>query len=108
MMSRKEEKLIQMAFGELPEPQAAALDETLQQDVKAADTLAAFRQMKNDLRVLSNAMPEAQIGIERIRDAILKEGLKETSPAPRWSWKWMPAFGLATAMVLVVALNFRD
>lgn len=96
MNNRREDALIQLAFGELSEAEAKALRASMSESERQeADLMATLRQ---DLK----AMPVAphQLSTERLRDAILNEGLHPKPQAtPWWRFAWAPVAVLALAFV---------
>lgn len=91
----RDEQAIRMAFGEW-EPQ--------QGQPEPDDALHAlteeYRSMRADLALLRD-VPECQVSVERLRDAILKAGIRQ-GPEPRRTWL---APAIATALVLVVGFG---
>ena len=98
MNGKFEDKLVRLAFGETNAKESAALEKQAQSDPEALKTLTHYRQVRSGLDLLIDVPPD-QLSKERLRDAILGQGLK---PLPvhdpvRWGWAWMPA----TAFTLV-------
>jgi len=106
MNGKFEEKLVRHAFGEVTPKEASALEEQAKVDPEATKLLSDFRQVRDDLRLLCDVPPD-QLSKERLRDAILGQGLKPEPlrEAPRWGWTWMPI----TAFAIVFGwLTFRQ
>jgi hypothetical protein len=105
MNGKFEEKLARLAFGDLTPEEAAAIRERAQTDPEAAQALDMYEMMREGLKDLAE-VPDDQLSKERLRHAILAQGLK---PEPvrenaRLSWLWMPA----TASLLAAAfMMFR-
>jgi hypothetical protein len=100
MNGKFEEKLAELAFGDLSPEDAKRIEAQAMADPEAARALIEFRTMRSGLKDLHD-VPEDQMSKERLRDAILAQGLKpqpERSPSP-FGWLWMPA----TAAVLAAA-----
>ncbi len=96
-MNRKfEDKLVQLAFGDMSAEEAARVEAEAKTDPIAAQTLASYRDMRSGFSLMSD-VPEDQLSKERLRDAILAQGLKP-KPVPRfalWSYAWMPVAACA-------------
>jgi hypothetical protein len=108
-MNRKvEDRLIDLAFGDLTPEEAASLEARAAHDPVSASTLQAYRDMRESLRSMAD-LPEHQLSNERLKNAILARGLsqKETTPAPVSSrgWIWMPIAACAMAFTLVMWRN---
>lgn len=100
-MKRKlEKKIIDLAFGELSQTQSGSVERELGTEPEAAQTLNAYRQMREGLKDL-NDIPPMQMSTERMREAILQRGLK---PKRDWSFLNWVAVPLA-AGVLAVAVT---
>jgi len=102
MKPRDEENLINLAFGELSEEEATRLEQSVRANPKASRALSGYERLKKDL-VLLKDIPELQISTERIRGAILGQGLKQRNHAARWGWILVP--GLAAALMFGLMLN---
>lgn len=83
MKSRREDEIIQMAFGE---PGVNVHQESL--TTEEAKQVALMAQLKQDLKSLS--VPEHQLSTERLRHAILSEGLERPKAPFAWT-KWLVA-----------------
>lgn len=107
MNRRFEDKLAELAFGDLSPEEAAKLEREMGADPKAMAALSTYREMREGLKGLSE-VPEDQLSRERLRDAILTQGLKPAPvPAPaNRSWLWMPATACLLGFALMVSLNF--
>lgn len=101
MNRRNEEKLINLAFGELSQEEAAALQAQMSADPKTARLLSDYRQIKTDLPRL-NDIPEMQLSGDRLRDAILQRGLKKTNRWPLLGWMVAPGLAALLAVALFV------
>jgi len=95
MKRRDEDQLIHLAFGELAADEAARVEAALTPD--SVQLLDGYRSLKNDLKLL-NAAPAASIGTERLREAILRQGLKRKAPLARWGLVLAPC--LSALLVL--------
>jgi hypothetical protein len=93
MKRRNEDELINLAFGELSSERAGEVEKLLAEE-EAAQTVNSFKALRDDLKLLNN-IPDSQISIERVREAILAGGLKRKRPVLRWSWVAAPTLALA-------------
>lgn len=100
MKNHHDESIIALAFGELTEAEATKLKAEIAGNEESRELLAGYAAMKEDLKRLE--VPPHQLSTERLRDAILGQGLK---PKPVFPWKlaWMP---VAAAAVAVLASQF--
>lgn len=106
MKGKFEDKLAQFAFGELSSDEAAKLEREMQSDPEALRALALYKDMRVGLRSLSE-VPEDQFSKERLRDAILTQGLRPvpTRPVSNRSWLWMPAAACVLGFALMSSQN---
>ncbi len=91
-MNRKLEKLAaKLAFDEIDAPQAEKLRESVAEDAEAARRLGEYEGMRLDLRKLAERTPECTVSADRLRDAILGDGLNEARTSHQnWGWVWAP------------------
>jgi hypothetical protein len=100
-MNRKlEDAMVRLAFGDVSPEEAAALEREAMKDPDAARSLASYRRMREGLKDLHD-VPQDQLSKERLRDAILNQGLKPKPVANQRSWLWMPAAAAALAFGIV-------
>ncbi|MBS1718171.1 MAG: hypothetical protein JSS72_10625 [Armatimonadetes bacterium] len=93
-------RIISLAFGEIPADEADRLRAELCKDPAIAKELAEFESLQASLHLL-NDIPPSQLSSERLRDTILRQGLKPQS-RPWWiGWGWAPV----AAFVAVFALT---
>jgi len=106
MKGKFEEKLAQLAFGDLKPDEAAKLEQEAQANPEAMRTLALYKDMRAGLRSLSD-IPEDQFSKERLRDAILTQGLRPvpTRPVSNRAWLWMPAAACVLGFALMYGNN---
>lgn len=102
-----EDKLMELAFGELNPEEATRLEARLEADPLAARDVAFTRLMREDLLSLADNVPPDQLSKERLRQAILGNGLH---PVPMrrslgLGWLWAPAAAFAAAFVFVFLRN---
>lgn len=69
-------------------------------DLDASKEAIELRRVKNDLRQLKSDIPECQLSVERLRNAILSESAKRKTPW--WSWSTAAAAGLACVLAIVL------
>ena len=91
MKGKLEDRLAQLAFGDLSPSEDSELERLLGSDPEARRSFQMYRDMKHGLKSLSD-IPDDQFSKERLRNAILTQGLK---PAPVKqvnpnAWLWMP------------------
>lgn len=99
-MSRQDD-LIRYAFGELTEAEAERLRAELRTKPEALREAEDLQALRQDLRRL-NEIPECQLSVERLRDAVFQSNLRERA-RPVWL-QWLPLAGVgAAAMLGVVA-----
>jgi len=101
MRRRKENKLMNLAFGELSKDEAAALEGSLSDDPQARNTVQSYQRMRSDLQLLHD-IPEMQMSHERLRDAVLREGLKKQNHAARFGWVVAPGMAVVLAVALMM------
>jgi hypothetical protein len=98
MKRRDEDRIIDLAFGEIPGSEATRLEQQLSSNPAAAQTLSQFKRLKTDMALL-NDIPDHQISTERIREAILRGGLKQKRNY--WAWSLVPALAAAASLVVM-------
>lgn len=106
MSRHNEDELIQLAFEDLQGQEQAAAKERLAADPHAQKMMAEYSAMREGLKSLRD-IPECQLSTERLRDAILGQGLK---PKPRFSlaqWAFAPAAVLLVAFGITMMANNR-
>lgn len=101
-MKRREDELIELAFGELDGARAEELRSECSCDPKARQALSDYQEMREALRCLKD-IPEMQMSSERLRDAILKEGLKPHR-APWFNWNLL-AWPAAACLMVAIGVN---
>lgn len=107
MNGKFEERLARLAFGDITPEEARRLEQEAQGNPDAARVLMEYRAMRDGLRGLGADVPADQLSKERLRDAILGQGLR---PAPEpartsWNWIWMPTVACAIAFGIVTVRN---
>lgn len=109
MNGKFEEKLAQLAFGDLSPEEAALVEAQVARNPEASRALAEYRDMCGGLRSLA-AVPEHQLSNERLRNAILTQGLrtKPVEPASKGfgaGWLWMPVAACVLGFGLITLRN---
>lgn len=104
MNRHDEERIAMLAFGELEGTELAKVQELVQRDSEAAKLLAKYEGMRSDLRLLRDVPPE-QLSTDRMRDAILGQGLKPERTRNWFGWVWIPAGAAAFAFFATVMLR---
>lgn len=98
MNGRFEEDLVQAAFGDLTSEQTAEVERKASQDSETARIFASYKDMSEGLKSLRE-VPDHQLSTERLRHAILSQGL-----APRrsgWGFGWLLVPAGAVAMTVL-------
>ncbi len=101
MFEKKEDKLFGYAFGDLDEHDAQVFEASLLKDEASAEEVKFLQSIKGDLASFRD-IPEMQYSKERLRSAILGQGLKPSRPGFPWL-NWVLAPGAAAC---VVALGY--
>jgi hypothetical protein len=91
MFEKKEDKLFEYAFGDLDAHDAQIFEAALLKDDISAEEVKFLQSVKGDL-ISFRDIPEMQYSKERLRDAILGQGLKPSKPAFPWM-NWILAPG---------------
>jgi hypothetical protein len=100
-MKNKEEKLIELAFQDLSTQESERISADLSDDAKK--TVREYAQMRTALREMRDEVPEMQLSSERLRDAILRDGLKPANRRPAFSFLSLgPALGVAATVALCI------
>lgn len=104
-MKRKNEvQLIELAFGDVNPEEATQLRQQVEADASSMATLQAYEELRNSLGNLRD-VPEMQMSRERLRDAILADGLRESR---RFTWTWFAAPAAVAALAFAFTLLVRD
>jgi len=109
MNGKLEEKLAQLAFGDLSPSEAKRLEMEADRNPEVRRALMVYKDMRDGLRSLAE-VPEDQFSKERLRDAILTQGLKPapSKPVSSRTWLWMPAAACMLGFGLVYARHTLD
>ncbi len=108
MNGRFEERLARLAFGDITPEEARELEREATRNPEVARVLSEYRAMRDGLRGLSETVPPDQMSKERLRDAILAQGLRpvaEPKNANPFGWLWMPVAAGALAFAM---FSMRD
>lgn len=103
MKKRLEEKLAMFAFGDLSPEETTQLEKEVAGNREAMLVLEEYRGMRSGLKAMGD-IPEHQLSTDRLRHAILNQGLKPKS-RPQIGWLWMPATAAALAFGIVMVRN---
>lgn len=99
----KDDLLFGYAFGELSDAEIAKIESELMLDDAFQSEANLLKDLKSDLKSFEE-IPEMQFSTERLRDAILGQGLKPKKVAPQWlSWVSAP---MALGSVVLLAFVF--
>lgn len=108
MKKNLEDKLAMLAFEDITPEEAKALELEAANDPEARVALFEYREMREGLRAMAD-IPEHQLSTERLRDAILAQGLKpQSTSSSKISWLWMPAAACALAFSFIAVKNMRS
>lgn len=108
MNGKFEERLARLAFGDITPEEAQRLEQEAQGNPEAARILTEYRSMRDGLRGLGADVPADQMSKERLRDAILGQGLRPVAPEPArlsLTWLWMPTVACAIAFGIFTIRN---
>lgn len=113
MNGRLDEQLSRLAFGDLSPQEAAALEARAKSDPEVAKVLNEYRSMYAGLRNLGSHVPADQLSKERLRDAILAQGLKTADGDVSAKRSWLDRGGwimvpLAAGVLAFTVMNFRS
>lgn len=103
MNKKLEEKLAMLAFGDLSPEETMSLERELSRDPEAGLILRQYRDMRTGLKAL-HEIPEHQLSTERLRHAVLNQGLKPKA-RPQLGWLWMPTVTAALAFGVMFMRN---
>lgn len=93
MIRNRTDKLVEAAFGDRDRADLGTLS------AEEIRELAQLEELRATLPRL-NKIPEPQISTERLRDAILAQGLKPQPTRSSNSWMWTPAAAFAMAFAI--------
>ena len=102
MRRKNEEELIKLAFGDIEPQGSERAKRMLAEDAEAAKLFAGYSEIREGLKSLKT--PEHQLSTERLREAILKQGLKQTSPLTGWKWTFAPLAVAAAAFLITLRM----
>jgi hypothetical protein len=101
MFRKKEDDLIKFAFGEMDSHDMQVFEANLLNDPSLTKEADVYREMREDLASFRD-VPEMQFSVERLRSAILDQGIQpKRDRAPWLTWLLAP-----TAVASVLALGF--
>ena len=95
MNRKRKDQLMSLAFGDLKN------EDIHQVSSEESRQLESYRALREDLKMLNN-IPAHQLSNERLRDAVLGQGLKPVSAKPSiFGWLWMPTAACLLAFAIV-------
>lgn len=103
MRRKNEEELIKLAFGDIEPKSSENARRLLAEDAEAAKLFAGYSEIREGLKSLKT--PEHQLSTERLREAILKQGLKQKSPLAGWKWTFAPLAVAAAAFLITLRMG---
>ena len=103
MRRKNEEELIKLAFGDIEPQGSERAKKMLAEDAEAAKLFAGYSEIREGLKSLKT--PEHQLSTERLREAILKQGLKQKSPLAGWKWTFAPLAVAAAAFLITLRMG---
>lgn len=98
------EKIIEYAFGELDAQEAQRFEAEMLRNPSLAAEVEIYRSLRTDLPAL-NDIPEMQFSKERLRDAILTEGIKPKRSFAWFNWILAPSAVAGCVLLYTVAMN---
>lgn len=108
MNGKFEERLARLAFGDLTPEEARKLEQDAVGNPEASRVLMEYQAMRDGLRGLGADVPADQMSKERLRDAILGQGLRPAPAEPArngLTWLWMPTVACAIAFGIFTVRN---
>lgn len=103
MRRKNEEELIKLAFGDIEPKGSEHAKRLLAEDAEAAKLFAGYSEIREGLK--SFKTPDHQLSTERLREAILKQGLKQKSPVAGWKWTFAPLAVAAAAFFIALRMG---
>ena len=103
MRRKNEEELIKLAFGDIEPQGSERAKKMLADDAEAAKLFAGYSEIREGLKSLKT--PEHQLSTERLREAILKQGLKQKGPLAGWKWTFAPLAVAAAAFLITLRMG---
>lgn len=103
MRRKNEEELIKLAFGDMEPDASERAKQMLAEDAEAAKLFAGYSEIREGLKQLRT--PEHQLSTERLREAILKQGLKRRDPLAGWKWTFAPLAVAAAAFLITLRMG---
>lgn len=95
----KDEQLYSYAFGELSDSELQRIEAELMKDPAANKEVELLMDLRSDLKSFQE-IPEMQLSTERLREAILGQGLKPAKPSFAW-WTWLGGPAAAASVFLL-------
>lgn len=105
MKRKHQESIINLAFNELKNETEKKVLEANPLDKEGQKEYEFVSCIRESLKQSAQSTPECQMSVDRIRDAILNQNIRETrNPATFWSWA---SVGVAACAFLFVLNNNR-
>lgn len=98
----RQDQIFEYAFGEMSAQDAQVFEASLLNDIEAQKEINVLKGLRSDFGLLSD-VPEMQFSKERLRNAILDQGMQ---PRKRPGINWLQWLMAPTALAAVVALTF--
>lgn len=100
------DRIIELAFGELTPSEAEEMKDSLAADPGLLREMMDYQQLKDDLVAL-RAVPAHQLSTERLKDAILQQGLthKPANTLSIFQWLWAPAAAACLVAAFMITKN---
>lgn len=104
MNKREEDRLIEMVFGELNPNDESVLSHRVASDEELAAFASEWEELRDDLKSLKD-IPEMQLSSERLRDAILGQGLRPEPAINWWNFAWVPVAACLALLIVVPSIR---
>ncbi len=107
MKRNLDDRLIQLAFGDLTPEEERKLRQEVAGNPEAQRVLRDCGSLREDFKLL-RTIPDDQLSPERLKQAILERGLKREAPtSSRYGWLWAPTAVALFAFAFVTYRNSR-
>lgn len=100
MKGKLETNMAKLAFGDVDPQEALRLHGEAQSNPKAAQLLAEYEAMRKGLQALAD-VPDDQLSSDRLREAILREGLSPQPARNSGGWIWAPVAAACLGFVFL-------
>lgn len=106
MRRKQEDELIKLAFGD-EDGDSSRAQPLIREDEESAKLFAGYEDLRQGLKQLSGAVPDHQLSSERLREAILRRGLKEEKKRG-FDWRVALAPTAVMACAFLITLRLSD